>query len=250
MLGVQQAAALVGRAQLGIRDAGSVQLPARPTAIGLHGAHGGTGGPGEKLGRVRRPSRTPCESGWSRPPPSPQRYVVPGVVGSLLITLGSLGGLAAAELRGQQLAAGGGAARQHRPAAGDPKIAVFLGVALLLQSWLALGFGVMHSICATPAACGDAGGLVAAAAGELPALLARCVYSYRSAQGVLLVDGKDPIRPGSWPSGWFWHRRRPVVGRGVAAPTDPFVPGAGARWSTSPKANPLLGAYGGSASSR
>ncbi|HQZ86319.1 MAG TPA: hypothetical protein PLB21_11920, partial [Actinomycetota bacterium] len=73
------------------------------------------------------------------------RYVVPGVVASILIVLGSLGvgwlpldsGLNSwplvEALRGTTLGSV------------VSKVAVLLGVVLLLQSWLVLGYGVMHS---------------------------------------------------------------------------------------------------------
>ncbi len=170
------------------------------------------------------------------------RYVVPGVVGSVLMTLGSFGvgwlPLSSAlndwpfieVLRGTS------------SGSVVSKVAVFAGVALLLQSWLVLGFGVMHSNVDDRHRLWWTG-----AAWGAPLLLSfpmfsRDVYSY-FAQGLLLVEGKDPYTSGVVAiPGWFGTGADPLWGespapygplflvleRGVAA----FVP-----------SDPLLGAY-------
>lgn len=170
------------------------------------------------------------------------RYVVPGIVASLLIVLGSLGvGWLPlnSELYSWPLIE---ALRGTTSGSVVSKVAVLLGVGLLLQSWLVLGFGVMHQdlrdlrrLWWTLAAWG------------LPLLLtfpmfSRDVYSY-FAQGLLLTQGKDPYTSGVVDvPGWFGTGADPLWGespapygplflvleRGVAS----FVPDS-----------PLVGAY-------
>lgn len=170
------------------------------------------------------------------------RYVIPGVVGSLLITLGSFGvgwlPLNSA-LNDWPLIE---VLRGTPSGAVVSKVSVFLGVMLLLQSWLVLGYGVMHSHLYNRTRL-----WWTAAAWGAPLLLSfpmfsRDVYSY-FAQGLLLVDGKDPYTSGVVAvPGWFGTGADPLWGespapygplflileRGVAA----FVP-----------QDPLLGAY-------
>ena len=170
------------------------------------------------------------------------RYVVPGSVASLLIVLGSLG-VGWLPLNSQlydwPLIE---ALRGTTSGSVVSKIAVLLGVALLLQSWLVLGYGVMHQklldlrrLWWTLAAWG------------VPLLLtfpmfSRDVYSY-FAQGLLLTEGKDPYTSGVVDvPGWFGTGADPLWGESPA-PYGPlflilergvanFVPDS-----------PLMGAY-------
>jgi hypothetical protein len=144
------------------------------------------------------------------------RYVVPGAVASLLIVLGSLGvGWLPlnSELYSWPLVE---ALRGSNSGSIVSKLAVFLGVALLLQSWLVLGFAVMHHnlrdvrrLWWTFAAWG------------LPLLFtlpmfSRDVYSYY-AQGVLLTEGKDPYTSGVVDvPGWFGTGADPLWGESPA----------------------------------
>ncbi|MFI0433530.1 MAG: polyprenol phosphomannose-dependent alpha 1,6 mannosyltransferase MptB [Candidatus Nanopelagicales bacterium] len=170
------------------------------------------------------------------------RYVVPGVVGSLLIMLGSFGvGWLPlnSEVNDWPLVA---ALRDTTSGSAISKIAVFLGVALLLQSWLALGFGVMHSnLRDTRRMWGTL------AAWSLPLLFSfplfsRDVYSY-FAQGVLLVDGKDPYTSGVVAvPGWFGTGADPLWGESPA-PYGPLFLVLERGVANFAQDNPLLGAY-------
>jgi len=144
------------------------------------------------------------------------RYVVPGAVASLLIVLGSLG-VGWLPLNSQMydwpLIE---ALRGTTSGSVVSKLAVLLGVALLLQSWLILGYGVMHQqmldlrrLWWTLAAWGA------------PLLLtfpmfSRDVYSY-FAQGLLLTEGKDPYTSGVVDvPGWFGTGADPLWGESPA----------------------------------
>jgi len=169
------------------------------------------------------------------------RYVVPGVVASLLIVLGSLGvGWLPlnSELYSWPLVE---ALRGTNSGSVVSKIAVFLGVALLLQSWLVLGYSVMHKdlrserrLWWTFAAWGAP--LMLA----LP-MFSRDVYSYY-AQGILLTQGKDPYTSGVVDvPGWFGTGADPLWGESPApyGPLFLILERGVANFTDSP----LLGAY-------
>ncbi|MCB0914768.1 MAG: polyprenol phosphomannose-dependent alpha 1,6 mannosyltransferase MptB [Actinobacteria bacterium] len=160
--------------------------------------------------------RDPDSVGIEPPSSFALRYVVPGVVASLLITLGSLGvgwlpvssGLNSVPLVESLRGSSSGTIIS--------KISVLLGVGLLLQSWLALGYGVMHS------SLRDARRLWGTmVAWGLPLLFAfplfsRDVYSY-FAQGLLLQEGKDPYTSGVVAiPGWFGTGADPLWGESPA----------------------------------
>jgi hypothetical protein len=170
------------------------------------------------------------------------RYVVPGVVASVLIALGSLGvgwlplnsGLTTWPLVE--------ALRSTTSGTAVSKISLFLGVGLLLQSWLALGYGVMHS------SLRDTKRLWwTLVAWTTPLLLSfplfsRDVYSY-FAQGLLLVDGKDPYTSGVVAvPGWFGTGADPLWGESPAPYGPLFLVLERGVASFAPN-NPLLGAY-------
>lgn len=169
------------------------------------------------------------------------RYVVPGAVASLLIVLGSLGvGWLPlnSELYSWPLVE---ALRGSNSGSIVSKLAVFIGVALLLQSWLVLGYAVMHQdlrdekrLWWTFAAWGS------------PLLLAlpmfsRDVYSYY-AQGILLTQGRDPYTSGVVDiPGWFGTGADPLWGESPApyGPLFLILERGVANFTDSP----LLGAY-------
>ena len=170
------------------------------------------------------------------------RYVVPGVVASLLISLGSLGVgwlPVSSGLNSWPLIE---ALRGSTSGTVVSKISVLLGVCLLLQSWLALGFGVMHSslrdtrrLWWTMVAWGVP--LLA----SFP-LFSRDVYSY-FAQGVLLLDGKDPYTSGVVAvPGWFGTGADPLWGESPA-PYGPLFLVLERGVAAFSGSNPLLGAY-------
>ena len=170
------------------------------------------------------------------------RYVVPGVVASILIVLGSLGvgwlpldsGLNSwplvEALRGTTLGSV------------VSKVAVLLGVVLLLQSWLVLGYGVMHSSVDSLRRLWWT--LVAWAAPLTLCfpLFSRDVYSY-FAQGKLLLQGLDPYTSGVVEvPGWFGTGADPLWGESPAPYGPLFLLLERGVAAFSPN-NPLLGAY-------
>jgi hypothetical protein len=170
------------------------------------------------------------------------RYVVPGVVASILIVLGSLGvgwlpldsGLNSwplvEALRGTTLGSV------------VSKIAVLLGVVLLLQSWLVLGYGVMHSSVDSLRRLWWT--LIAWAAPLTLCfpLFSRDVYSY-FAQGKLLLQGLDPYTRGVVEvPGWFGTGADPLWGESPAPYGPLFLLLERGVAAFSPN-NPLLGAY-------
>jgi len=170
------------------------------------------------------------------------RYIIPGFAGSLLMMLGSLGvgwlPLDSA-LNSEVLVE---ALRNTTAGSVISRIAVLLGVALLLQSWLVLGFAVMHQrmhdlrrLWWTLAAW-SAPLLVA-----LP-MFSRDVYSY-FAQGQLLVAGSDPYSSGVVEvPGWFGTGADPLWGESPA-PYGPFFLILERGVADFAAGNPLLGAY-------
>lgn len=131
------------------------------------------------------------------------RYLVPGVIGTILVALGALGvgWLPLQTSLGEFPVVD--AMRSTGIGAVVAKSAVVLGIAFLLQSWLVLGYDVLHGrvrelnrLWLTLAAW-IAPLLLA------PPLFSRDVYSY-FAQGKLMVAGIDPYTHGSSSvPGWF-----------------------------------------------
>ena len=130
-------------------------------------------------------------------------YVVPGVLGSALMALGALGvgwlPATSAVLDFpfvEQL-------RSTTAGAVLSRIAVFAGVAMLLQGWLVLGHDVLEDLERSDRRLL---GILAAWVAPLlfmPPLFSRDAYSY-FAQGQLLLAGHDPYRTGvSALPGWF-----------------------------------------------
>ena len=158
-------------------------------------------------------------------------HVVPGFVGSLLIALGALGvGWLPlnTSLYGNVVV---DALRSTTFGVGLSKASVFVGVALLLQAWLVLGYDVLHGRTERGAAW-DLGPKplrrlwIALGAWMLPLLLtpplfSRDVYSYY-AQGKLLGLGINPYTSGvaSVP-GWFNDGVDPMWGE-APAPYGPL----------------------------
>ncbi|MDQ1246554.1 MAG: hypothetical protein QG597_922 [Actinomycetota bacterium] len=170
------------------------------------------------------------------------RYVVPGVVASLLITLGSLGvGWLPLDssINSWPLVE---ALRGSTSGTVVSKVSVLIGVVLLLQSWLALGYGVMHS-----SLRGTRRLWITFAAWGAPLVLAvplfsRDVYSY-FAQGLLLQEGKDPYTSGvvALP-GWFGTGADPLWGESPA-PYGPLFLVLERGVASFSAGDPLLGAY-------
>ena len=119
---------------------------------------------------------------------------------------------------------------------------MLLGVCLLLQSWLALGFGVMHS------SLRDTRRLW----WTMVAWGCHCWRRSRSfpvtstphfAQGVLLLDGKDPHTSGVVAvPGWFGTGADPLWGESPA-PYGPLFLVLERGVAAFSGSNPLLGAY-------
>jgi alpha-1,6-mannosyltransferase len=130
-------------------------------------------------------------------------YIVPGLLGSALLALGALGVgwlPAGSDLLDWSVV---GALRSTTAGEILSRIAVFAGVALLLQSWLVLGHDVLEDL--------ERGehrllGILAAWTVPLllmPPLFSRDAYSY-FAQGQLVLAGLDPYTTGvSALPGWF-----------------------------------------------
>lgn len=158
-------------------------------------------------------------------------HIIPGVVGSLLIALGALGVGWLPLNTGLLDNVVVDALRSTTFGVGLSKVSVLVGVALLLQAWLVLGYDVLHGRTERGAAW-DLGPQplrrlwVALGAWMLPLLLtpplfSRDVYSYY-AQGKLLGLGVSPYTSGvaSVP-GWFNDGVDPMWGE-APAPYGPL----------------------------
>lgn len=170
------------------------------------------------------------------------RYVVPGVVASLLITLGSLGVgwlPVSSSLNTWPLVE---SLRGSSAGTIVSKISVLLGVGLLLQSWLALGFGVMHSsLRGSRRLWGTMAAWAAPLLFAFP-LFSRDVYSY-FAQGLLLQEGKDPYTSGVVAiPGWFGTGADPLWGESPA-PYGPLFLILERGVADFADGDPLFGAY-------
>lgn len=170
------------------------------------------------------------------------RYVVPGVVASLLITIGSLGVgwlPVGSTLNAWPLVE---SLRGSTSGVVVSKISVLLGVGLLLQSWLALGYGVMHSsLRDTRRIWWTMVAWVAPLLLSLP-LFSRDVYSY-FAQGLLLQEGKDPYTSGVVAiPGWFGTGADPLWGESPA-PYGPLFLILERGVASFSGGDPLFGAY-------
>ncbi len=170
------------------------------------------------------------------------RYVIPGVVASVLIVLGSLGvGWLPLDsvLNGWPLVE---ALRGTTLGSIVSKGAVLVGVVLLLQSWLVLGFGVMHSTVRSMKRLWIT--LLAWAAPLMLCLplFSRDVYSY-FAQGKLLVQDIDPYTKGVVElPGWFGTGADPLWGESPA-PYGPLFLLLERGVAAFSNGDPLLGAY-------
>jgi alpha-1,6-mannosyltransferase len=130
-------------------------------------------------------------------------YMLPGLLGSMLIALGSLGvGWLPA---GSAMLDWAVVSTLRTTTAGEllSRIAVFAGVALLLQAWLVLGHDVLEGLERNEHRLL---GILAAWTAPLllmPPLFSRDAYSY-FAQGQLMLAGLDPYQNGvSTLPGWF-----------------------------------------------
>lgn len=148
-------------------------------------------------------------------------YALPGVVGSLLVALGALGvgWLPATShlLDGPVV----GTLRSTTAGAALSRVAIFAGIALLLQAWLVLGHDVLEGLERDEQRLL---GILAAWCAPLlliPPLFSRDAYSY-FAQGQLVLAGFDPYRTGvSALPGWFLTGADPLWSESPA----PYGPG-------------------------
>jgi hypothetical protein len=130
-------------------------------------------------------------------------YLVPGLLGSTLVALGALGvGWLPAN---SPVLDGAVVSTLRSTAAGEvlARVAVFAGVALLLQAWLVLGHDVLDGLERNER---RVAGILAAWSAPLlliPPLFSRDAYSY-FAQGQLVLADLDPYTTGvSALPGWF-----------------------------------------------
>jgi hypothetical protein len=130
-------------------------------------------------------------------------YALPGLLGSALMALGALGvgwlptnsALLDSAIVSTLRSTGAGALLS--------RIAVFAGVALLLQAWLVLGHDVLEDLERSERRLLGILGLWIAPLVLMPPLFSRDAYSY-FAQGQLLLAGLDPYQNGvSALPGWF-----------------------------------------------
>jgi hypothetical protein len=130
-------------------------------------------------------------------------YAVPGVLGSTLLALGALGVgwlPATSALLDVDLVA---TMRSTTAGAVLSRIAVFAGVALLLQAWLVLGHDVLDDLERSERRLLGILALWTAPLLLMPPLFSRDAYSY-FAQGLLMLEGLDPYQNGvSALPGWF-----------------------------------------------
>jgi hypothetical protein len=130
-------------------------------------------------------------------------YAVPGVLGSAFLALGALGVgwlPATSALLDVELVS---TMRSTTAGAVLSRIAVFAGVALLLQAWLVLGHDVLEDLERSERRTLAILALWIAPLLLMPPLFSRDAYSY-FAQGQLMLEGLDPYRNGvSALPGWF-----------------------------------------------
>ncbi len=138
------------------------------------------------------------------------RYALPGLIGSLLMALGALGvgwlPASSAMLDGAVV----GALRSTTAGEALARVAVFAGVALLLQAWLVLGHDVLDGVERSERRMLA---ILAVWMGPLllmPPLFSRDAYSY-FAQGQLVLAGLNPYETGvSALPGWFLSGADPL----------------------------------------
>lgn len=138
------------------------------------------------------------------------RYAVPGLVGSLLMALGALGVGWLPATSGLLDSPVVQALRSTEAGQALSRIAVFAGVALLLQSWLVLGHDVLDGLVRRERRLVAILAIWVAPLLAMPPLFSRDAYSY-FAQGQLVLAGLDPYRNGvSALPGWFLSGADPL----------------------------------------
>ncbi len=154
------------------------------------------------------------------PPPSFRSHALLGMAGSVLLFLGSLGVgwlPASSQLLDAAIVTW---LRATTTGAGLSRIAVFLGVAVLLQAWLRLGIAVLDGHEADVTRLARILAIWIAPLILMPPLFSRDAYSYY-AQGQLLLAGISPYQQGvSALPGWFQSGADPLW---AEAPT-PYGP--------------------------
>lgn len=138
------------------------------------------------------------------------RYAVPGLVGSLLMALGALGVGWLPASSGLLDSPVVQALRSTPAGQALSRIAVFAGVALLLQSWMVLGHDVLDGLVRSERRMVAILAVWVAPLLLMPPLFSRDAYSY-FAQGQLVLAGLDPYRNGvSALPGWFLSGADPL----------------------------------------
>ena len=130
-------------------------------------------------------------------------YAIPGLIGSCLLAVGALGVgwlPSSSSLLDWSVV---GALRTSTVGEVFSRVAVFTGVALLLQSWLVLGHDVLDGLERDERRLAKILAAWVAPLLLMPPLFSRDAYSY-FAQGQLVQSGLDPYRTGvSALPGWF-----------------------------------------------
>ena len=149
------------------------------------------------------------------------RYGLPGMLGTMLIGVGAFGvGWLPLEtvVHGWPLV---DVLRDTSPGLILSRLMIFAGVAILLQTWLVVGYDLMSGRSWDSLRIGSLVGLWSLPLILAPPLFSRDVYSYFG-QGRLLLEGFDPYETGvAVLPGWFTFGADPMWGE-TPTPYGPF----------------------------